>query len=99
MPVMSMIAISLQSGSNGNCIFIEADGVKLLFDAGITGAQAEERLAAYDRNIREVDAVIISHDHGDHIRVIDVLVRKLGIPVYGTEGTLSDFLGNRRTSD
>jgi phosphoribosyl 1,2-cyclic phosphodiesterase len=89
MPVMSMIAISLQSGSNGNCIFIEADGVKLLFDAGITGAQAEERLAAYDRNIREVDAVIISHDHGDHIRHAGVFQRKFSLPLFMTPSTLA----------
>jgi phosphoribosyl 1,2-cyclic phosphodiesterase len=84
-----MIAISLQSGSNGNCIFVEADGVKLLFDAGITGVQAEERLAAHGRNIREVDAVIISHDHGDHIRHAGVFQRKYGLPLYVTPATLA----------
>jgi len=84
-----MIAISLQSGSNGNCIFVEADGVKLLFDAGITGVQAEERLAAHGQNIREVDAVIISHDHGDHIRHAGVYQRKYGLPLYATPATLA----------
>jgi phosphoribosyl 1,2-cyclic phosphodiesterase len=86
---MSMIAISLQSGSNGNCIFVEAGGVRLLFDAGITGVQAEERLAAHGRNIREIDAVIISHDHGDHIRHAGVYQRKYGLPIYVTPATLA----------
>jgi phosphoribosyl 1,2-cyclic phosphodiesterase len=86
---MSMIAISLQSGSNGNCIFVEAAGVKLLFDAGITGVQAEERLAVHGRNIREIDAVIISHDHGDHIRHAGVYQRKYGLPLYVTAATLA----------
>jgi phosphoribosyl 1,2-cyclic phosphodiesterase len=89
MPVMSMIAISLQSGSNGNCIFVEAGGVKLLIDAGITGIQAEERLAAHGRNIREIDAVIISHDHGDHVRHAGVFQRKYGLPLYITPATLA----------
>ena len=40
-----MKVISLQSGSNGNCIYVEANGVKLLFDAGISGILVEERLA------------------------------------------------------
>ena len=40
-----MKVISLQSGSNGNCIYVEAGGVKLLFDAGISASQVEERLA------------------------------------------------------
>ncbi len=86
---MSMIAISLQSGSNGNCIYVEADGVKLLFDAGISGIQAERRLAVRGREIRQVDAVIISHDHIDHIRYAGVYQRKYGIPLYVTPKTLS----------
>jgi phosphoribosyl 1,2-cyclic phosphodiesterase len=86
---MSMIAISLQSGSNGNCIYVEAGGVKLLFDAGITGVQAEERLAAHGRDIRDIDAVIISHDHGDHIRHAGVYQRKYGLPLYVTPATFA----------
>jgi phosphoribosyl 1,2-cyclic phosphodiesterase len=86
---MSMMAISLQSGSSGNCIYVEADGVRLLFDAGITGVQAQDRLAAHGRDIREVDAVIISHDHGDHIRHAGVFQRKFGIPIYVTPATLA----------
>jgi phosphoribosyl 1,2-cyclic phosphodiesterase len=86
---MGMIAISLQSGSSGNCIYIEAGGVRLLIDAGITGVQAQERLAAHGRDIRKVDAVIISHDHGDHVRHAGVFQRKFGIPIYITPATLA----------
>ncbi|MCK9418322.1 MAG: MBL fold metallo-hydrolase [Nitrospirae bacterium] len=86
---MSMIAISLQSGSSGNCIYIEAGGVRLLIDAGITGVQAQGRLAAHGRDIHTVDAVIISHDHGDHIRHAGVYQRKFGIPIYVTPATLA----------
>lgn len=86
---MSMIAISLQSGSSGNCIYIETGGVRLLIDAGITGVQAQERLAAHGRDIRSVDAVIISHDHGDHIRHAGAYQRKFGIPIYVTPATLA----------
>ena len=83
-----MIAISLQSGSNGNCIYVEADGVRLLFDAGISGVAAEERLAAHDRDIRSVDAVILSHDHGDHVRCAGIYQRKYGLPLYATPKTI-----------
>jgi phosphoribosyl 1,2-cyclic phosphodiesterase len=89
MPIMSMKAISLQSGSSGNCIYVEAGGVRLLFDAGITGIQTAERLAAHGRDIRSVDAVIISHDHSDHIRHAGVLQRKYGLPLYVTPATLA----------
>jgi phosphoribosyl 1,2-cyclic phosphodiesterase len=83
-----VIAISLQSGSNGNCIYVEAGGVKLLFDAGISGRQAEQRLEALGRDIRQVDALIISHDHGDHLRCAGVFQRKYGLPLYITPPTL-----------
>ncbi|GBE00865.1 putative metallo-hydrolase YycJ [bacterium BMS3Abin08] len=83
-----MIAISLQSGSSGNCIYVESCGVKLLFDAGISGIQAERRLAAHGRDIREVDAVVISHDHIDHICCAGVYQRKYGLPLYVTPKTL-----------
>jgi phosphoribosyl 1,2-cyclic phosphodiesterase len=86
---MTMIAISLQSGSSGNCIYVETEGTRLLFDAGISGVQAEERLAAQGRDIRNVDAVIISHDHSDHIRHAGVLHRKYGLPVFVTPATLA----------
>jgi L-ascorbate metabolism protein UlaG (beta-lactamase superfamily) len=83
-----MLAFSLQSGSNGNCIYVEAGRVKLLIDAGINGVQAEKKLAAQGRNIRDVDAVIISHDHGDHIRFAGIYQRKYGLPLYVTQKTL-----------
>jgi phosphoribosyl 1,2-cyclic phosphodiesterase len=84
-----MIAISLQSGSSGNCIYVETCGVRLLLDAGITGVQAAERLAKHGRDIRKVDAVIISHDHGDHIGHAGVFQRKFGLPIYVTPATLA----------
>lgn len=84
---MTMNAISLQSGSNGNCIYVESCGVRLLFDAGINGVQAEGRLARYGREIREVDGVIISHDHADHARHAGVYQRKYGVPLFITPKT------------
>ena len=84
-----MHAISLQSGSNGNCIYVETSGVRLLFDAGICGSQAEGRLRARGREIRDVDGLIISHDHSDHVKYAGVFQRKYGIPVYITPRTLA----------
>ncbi len=89
---MCVIAISLQSGSSGNCIYVETDGVKLLFDAGISGIKAKERLALHDRDINDVDALIISHDHADHVRYAGVYQRKFGIPLYITRRTFTHSL-------
>ncbi len=83
-----MLAISLQSGSNGNSIYVETNGVKLLFDAGICGSKAASRLEAHGRDIRDVDALIISHDHADHISCAGVYQRKFGLPIYITPMTL-----------
>ena len=83
-----MIAISLQSGSNGNCIYVEAGGKRLLFDAGISGLRAQQRLEALGKDIRTVDAVIISHDHSDHVSCAGVYQRKFGLPVFISEPTL-----------
>lgn len=83
-----MIVISLQSGSNGNCIYVEAGGKRLLFDAGISGIKAEERLKRFGRDIRHVDGLFLSHDHSDHASGAGVFNRKYGIPVYATEKTL-----------
>ncbi|HOF18875.1 MAG TPA: MBL fold metallo-hydrolase [Phycisphaerae bacterium] len=84
-----MIAIALQSGSNGNCLYVESGSVKLLFDAGISGLQAQRRLEALGRDIRDVQAVILSHDHSDHVRCAGVFHRKFGLPVLATEKTLA----------
>jgi len=88
-----VIAISLQSGSNGNCFYVESHGVRLLLDAGITGRQAELRLAAHGRDIRRADALLISHDHADHVRCAGVYQRKFGLPVHVTAATLAAAAG------
>ena len=76
-----MKVISLQSGSNGNCTYVEAGGTQLLIDAGISGSRAQQRLAALGLDVSSVDAVLISHDHIDHIRYRGVFQRKFGLPM------------------
>lgn len=83
-----MIAISLQSGSNGNCIYVEHGGVRLLFDAGISGIKAQQRLAQHGRDIRKIDGVIISHDHSDHIRSAGIFQRKFKLALHATAPTM-----------
>jgi phosphoribosyl 1,2-cyclic phosphodiesterase len=82
-----MRVISLQSGSNGNSIYVESDGARLLFDAGISGVQAQKRLGLYGRDVAGVDAVLISHDHVDHSRNMGIYHRKFGLPIYVTAKT------------
>ncbi|HWL93326.1 MAG TPA: MBL fold metallo-hydrolase [Phycisphaerae bacterium] len=82
-----MLTVSLQSGSNGNCIYVEAGDVRLLFDAGISGKQAAVRLAARGRDIHECTALILSHEHSDHVCCAGIFQRKFKLPVYCTRST------------
>jgi phosphoribosyl 1,2-cyclic phosphodiesterase len=81
-------AISLQSGSNGNSIYVETPSAKLLFDAGISGIQAEKRLSEHGIDIMDIDALFISHDHSDHIKSAGIFHRKFGHELYMTSKTM-----------
>lgn len=94
-----MRCTTLASGSKGNCFFIEGESSALLIDAGLSARETLGRIAAAGLDAGRISAVLVTHEHGDHIRGLDVLVRQLNIPVYATAGTLHDFLHNRRTSD
>ena len=83
---MSIQTCALQSGSNGNCLYVETADTRLLFDAGISARLAEQRLAEHNRDIRAVEALIISHAHSDHVRAAGVFHRRFSLPVYITAG-------------
>jgi len=87
--------MALQSGSNGNSIYVEAGGMRFLVDAGISGVQMRDRLATRDVDPRTIDGLLISHDHSDHTRCMGIYHRKYGIPVYVTNPTLME--ARRRT--
>jgi phosphoribosyl 1,2-cyclic phosphodiesterase len=84
-----IVTFSLQSGSNGNAIYVETPDARLLFDAGISGRQAQQRMAVHGRDIRDCDALIVSHDHADHVRCAGVFARKFGLPVLISRATLA----------
>jgi len=84
-----MITFSIQSGSNGNCFYVEAGDTRLLFDAGVSGKRARDRMAEHGRCPDDVDALFISHEHGDHIRSAGVFHRMFDVPVYVTKPTLN----------
>ncbi|MDD4890443.1 MAG: MBL fold metallo-hydrolase [Phycisphaerae bacterium] len=77
----SIFTFSLQSGSNGNAIYVETPDARLLFDAGISGKQAQLRMAQHGRDIRDCDAVLVSHDHADHVRCAGIFARKFELPL------------------
>ncbi len=77
-----MLFSPLFSGSSGNATFIEAGGVRLLVDAGLTGIRIEQALSAIGIPANTIHGILVTHEHIDHVRGIGVLSRKHGIPVY-----------------
>jgi phosphoribosyl 1,2-cyclic phosphodiesterase len=89
--------ISVQSGSNGNTLYVQSGAVRLLFDAGVSAAQVEARLAESGHDPHGADALFISHDHADHIRCAGIFARKFHTPIYATARTLAVARGSARS--
>lgn len=80
---------SIASGSSGNCICVGTDACHLLVDAGISGKRIEAGLNAIDLKTEEMQGILITHEHGDHIAGLGVLARRYGLPLYATAGTIA----------
>lgn len=77
----------LGSGSRGNCTYIEAGETRLLIDAGFSGKEITRRLALIGRNPEQLSAILVTHEHNDHIAGVGVLSRRFKLPVYANPGT------------
>lgn len=73
---------TLASGSKGNAIFIADRDTALLIDAGLSGAEIERRMQSCGLSPARLDALLVSHEHSDHIQGVGVLARRYGLPVY-----------------
>jgi phosphoribosyl 1,2-cyclic phosphodiesterase len=82
-----VIVTVLGSGSSGNSILVESENTRLLIDAGFSGRDIERRLAAVDRSADTIDAIFVTHEHGDHTRGMGVLARRWGTPLFLSAGT------------
>jgi phosphoribosyl 1,2-cyclic phosphodiesterase len=82
---------SIASGSNGNCYYIENNDDAILIDAGISAKQIVNRMFNLRLSTSKVRGIFISHEHTDHICGVDVLSRRLSIPVFITRKTYSSY--------
>lgn len=79
--------IVLGSGSGGNAAVVEAGGVRLLIDAGLSAKQLVDRMRASGVDPSTLGGVLLTHEHGDHTRGLRVLMKSLSVPVYATPST------------
>lgn len=77
----------LASGSKGNCTLVASSRTRLLVDVGLSCREIFKRLRAVEEGIEGIDAILVTHEHQDHVQGLSVTARKLGIPVYLTEPT------------
>lgn len=84
---------SIASGSSGNCIYVGSDNTHLCVDAGISGRKIEEGLNTIGIKPEELNGILITHEHSDHVAGLGVLARRYGIPMYGTYGTIEAIKG------
>ena len=85
---------SIASGSNGNCIFTDTTNTRILVDAGISCKRIEQGLNALGLTGQELSAILITHEHSDHIQGLKILEKHCHVPLYGTAGTLQAIKDN-----
>ncbi len=90
----------LASGSSGNCTYIETPKRKILVDCGLSGKKIAGLMAKIDRDIAEVDTILVTHEHRDHVHGLGVLARKYHMDLYANEATwkaMDHIIGNVKT--
>ena len=80
---------SLYSGSTGNCLFIQSKEAKILVDAGVSQKKIETALASFNVTFEDIDAILVTHEHVDHIKNVGSISKKYNIPIYCNIETLN----------
>ena len=83
---------SIASGSSGDCIYIGTDNTSILIDAGISCKRITDALCEIDRSLDDLTAILVTHEHSDHIAGLGVLSRKAHVPIYATSATIRQIL-------
>ena len=78
---------SLYSGSSGNSLFVESENTKILVDAGMSCKKIEEALNSIEVKPSSINAILVTHEHADHIKGLSTISRKFDIPVFATKET------------
>ena len=93
---------SIASGSSGNCIYVGSEEAHVLVDVGISGKSIEKGLNSLDLTGKDVDGIVITHEHSDHIKGAGIISRKYDIPIFANVKTwcaMKDKLGDIKDSN
>ncbi|MCM1272529.1 MAG: MBL fold metallo-hydrolase [Clostridium sp.] len=82
---------TIASGSSGNCIYAGNDNTTLLVDVGISKKRIKEGLEEINLDLSDVDGILITHEHIDHVKALGVISRSCDIPIYATADTCSEL--------
>lgn len=77
-----MRVVNLASGSDGNITYLETDNTRILVDIGLSCKEVEKRIALLGKVGSDIDAILITHEHSDHIKGLEVFVSKFKTKVY-----------------
>ena len=83
----------LFSGSSGNAIYVGCDDAHILVDAGMSGSRICREMEQVGLDPAALNAILVTHEHIDHIKGIGILSRKFDLPIYATEGTWEGMYG------
>ncbi len=86
-----MELLSIASGSSGNCYYVGNDNTHLLVDAGISGKKIETGLYQIGIKPSELNGILVTHEHIDHVKGLGVMARKYGIQIFATAGCIDEI--------
>ena len=84
---------SLFSGSSGNCIFVESGSTRLLVDCGVSGRKIEQALDSIGVDIKTINALLLTHEHSDHVCSVGIVHRKSGADIFSNRETYEASCG------
>ena len=87
-----MKMMTIASGSSGNCTYVGSENTGILVDVGVSKKKILDALQDVDRTFADINGIVITHEHIDHIRGLGVISRAYGIPIYATEATIEVFI-------
>lgn len=86
-----MEVLVLASGSSGNAAVVCSDETAILVDVGVSALQVRKRLESFGRSVVDITSIVLTHEHSDHVRGLEVLLKRDPVPVWATQGTWSEL--------